>query len=427
MRILKTQDYRLETNVNLFEEDAIETSVKAILNDVILRRDFACIEATLKYDKVSMQSFKMDPNILKQRFEEADPKLIEALKLAKSRIEAYHTYQIEQSWEVSDEEGVRYGQQITPIERVGVYVPGGKASYPSTVLMNVIPAQLAKVEDIVIVSSPNERGEVAESVSVAAYLCGIDEVYAIGGAQAIGALAFGTSEIKKVDKIVGPGNAYVAKAKQLVFGHVGIDMIAGPSEVLIVVDESANPSWVAADMLAQLEHDTMASAIVLSQSEEVLKKVQIEFEKQLKDLPRQEILNESKDNAIGLLATSFEDLVTMINTCASEHCELHVSEPYELLKRVKNAGSIFIGDTSAEVFGDYCAGVNHTLPTSRTARFASALGVYDFIKRSATLYYPEDVMRKHALVVNTIASEEGLSAHAKAAMIRIKEDNHGKN
>lgn len=425
MRILKTQDYRLETNLNLFKEDAIETSVKAILNDVILRRDLACIEATLKFDKVAMQSFKVDPNLLKQRFEEADPKLIEALKLAKSRIEAYHTHQIEQSWEVSDEVGVRYGQQITPIERVGVYVPGGKASYPSTVLMNVIPAQLAKVEDIVIVSSPNERGEVAESVSVAAYLCGIEEVYAIGGAQAIGALAFGTNEIKKVDKIVGPGNAYVAKAKQLVFGHVGIDMIAGPSEVLIVVDESANPSWVAADMLAQLEHDTMASAVVLSQSEDVLNRVQVEFEKQLQTLPRQEILNESKNNAIGLLASSYEDLVEMINTCASEHCELHVSEPYELLKRVKNAGSIFIGDTSAEVFGDYCAGVNHTLPTSQTARFASALGVYDFIKRSATLYYPEEVMRNHAPVVNTIATEEGLIAHARAAMIRLKEDNHG--
>jgi histidinol dehydrogenase len=424
MRIIKTQNYRLETNLNLFKEDAIETRVKAILNDVILRKDLACIEATQRFDNVSMKSFKMDPKVMKKRFEEADPQLIEALKLAKSRIEAYHTHQVEQSWEVTDYEGVRYGQKITPIQRVGVYVPGGKASYPSTVLMNVIPAQLAKVEDIVIVSSPNEDGEVAQSVSVAAYLCGIEEVYAIGGAQAIGALAFGTDEIKKVDKIVGPGNAYVAKAKQLVFGHVGIDMIAGPSEVLIVVDESAKPSWVAADMLAQLEHDTMASAIVLSQSEDVLKKVQSEFEKQLKSLPRQEILSESKNNAIGLLASSFEDLVEMMNTCASEHCELHVSEPYVLLKSVKNAGSIFIGDASAEVFGDYCAGVNHTLPTSRTARFTSALGVYDFIKRSATLYYPEDVMRKHAPVVNTIATEEGLIAHAKAAMIRLKENNN---
>ncbi|MBS3990887.1 MAG: histidinol dehydrogenase [Erysipelothrix sp.] len=424
MRIIKTQDYRLETNLNLFKEDTIETRVKAILNDVILRKDLACIEATQRFDKVSMKSFKMDLKIMKKRFEEADPQLIEALKLAKSRIEAYHIHQLEQSWEVSDEDGVRYGQKITPIQRVGVYVPGGKASYPSTVLMNVIPAQLAKVEEIVIVSAPNEFGEVAQSVSVAAYLCGIEEVYAIGGAQAIGALAFGTEEIKKVDKIVGPGNAYVAKAKQLVFGHVGIDMIAGPSEVLIVVDDSAKPSWIAADMLAQLEHDTMASAIVLSQSEDVLKKVQIEFEIQLKSLPRQEILSESKNNAIGLLASSFEDLVEMINTCASEHCELHVSEPYELLKSVKHAGSIFIGDTSAEVFGDYCAGVNHTLPTSRTARFASALGVYDFVKRSATLYYPEDVMRKHAPVVNTIANEEGLIAHAKAAMIRLKEDNN---
>lgn len=422
MRIIKTQDYRLESNQNLFKEDVIETSVKAILNDVILRKDLACIEATQRFDKVSLESFKMDPSIMKQRFEEADPQLIEALKLAKLRIEAYHTHQIEQSWEVTDQEGVRYGQKITPIQRVGVYVPGGKASYPSTVLMNVIPAQLAKVEEIVIVSSPNERGEVAESVSVAAYLCGIDEVYAIGGAQAIGALAFGTQEIKKVDKIVGPGNAYVAKAKQLVFGHVGIDMIAGPSEVLIVADESAKPSWVAADMLAQLEHDTMASAVVLSQSEEVLKKVQIEFESQLKSLPRQEILTESKNNAFGLLASSFEDLVEMINTCASEHLELHVSKPYELLKSVKHAGSIFIGDTSAEVYGDYCAGVNHTLPTSRTARFASALGVYDFIKRSATLYYPQDVMKKHAPVVNTIATTEGLVAHARAAMIRLKED-----
>lgn len=425
MKILNTQDYRFEGSLNLFKEDAIETSVKAILNDVILRKDLACIEATQRFDHVTLTSFKMDPAILQQRFTQADPQFIEALKLAKSRIEAYHAHQIEQSWEVTDEEGVRYGQQVTPIERVGVYVPGGKASYPSTVLMNVILAQLAKVEEIVIVSSPNERGEVAESVSAAAYLCGIEEVYAIGGVQAIGALAFGTSEIKKVDKIVGPGNAYVAKAKQLVFGHVGIDMVAGPSEVLIVADESANPSWVAADMLAQLEHDTMASAIVLSQSERVLKNVQFEFNKQLQTLPRQEILSESKNNAIGLLASSYEDLVAMINTCASEHCELHVSEPFELLKRVKNAGSIFIGDTSAEVFGDYCAGVNHTLPTSRTARFASALGVYDFVKRSSTLYYPKEVMIHHAPVVNTLATQEGLFAHAKAAMIRILKNNHG--
>lgn len=425
MKILNTQDYRFEGSLNLFKEDAIETSVKAILNDVILRKDLACIEATQRFDHVTLTSFKMDPAILQQRFTQADPQFIEALKLAKSRIEAYHAHQIEQSWEVTDEEGVRYGQQVTPIERVGVYVPGGKASYPSTVLMNVILAQLAKVEEIVIVSSPNERGEVAESVSAAAYLCGIEEVYAIGGVQAIGALAFGTSEIKKVDKIVGPGNAYVAKAKQLVFGHVGIDMVAGPSEVLIVADESANPSWVAADMLAQLEHDTMASAIVLSQSETVLKNVQFEFKKQLQTLPRQEILSESKNNAIGLLASSYEDLVAMINTCASEHCELHVSEPFELLKRVKNAGSIFIGDTSAEVFGDYCAGVNHTLPTSRTARFASALGVYDFVKRSSTLYYPKEVMIHHAPVVNTLATQEGLFAHAKAAMIRILKNNHG--
>jgi histidinol dehydrogenase len=422
MKIMSSSQYRFETSTSLFQEDEIEKSVKVILNDVITRKDQACIEATLKFDKVKMSQFKMDPQVMKQRFDEADPKLVQALILAKQRIEAYHGHQVETSWEVEDDEGVKYGQKVTPIERVGIYVPGGKASYPSTVLMNVIPAQLANVKEIVIVSSPNEFGEVAPSVSVAATLCGISEVYAIGGAQAIGALAFGTNEIKKVDKIVGPGNAYVAKAKQLVFGHVGIDMIAGPSEVLIVIDESCKPSWVAADMLAQLEHDTMAKAIVISQSQKILDEVKQNFDKQIQDLPRQDILSVSQNNAYGLIATSFEDMVTMINQIASEHCELHVSDPYELLSYIQNAGSIFIGDHAAEVFGDYCAGVNHTLPTSTTARFASALGVHDFIKRSATLYYPKNTMRNHAPVVNTLAQSEGLFAHAKAAMIRLKEN-----
>jgi histidinol dehydrogenase len=421
MKIITSSQYRIETSTQLFQEDEIEKSVKAILNDVILRKDQACIEATLKFDKVKMSKFKMDPKVMKQRFDEADPELVKALTLAKERISAYHTHQVEKSWEVEDNEGVKYGQKITPIERVGIYVPGGKASYPSTVLMNVIPAQLANVKEIVIVSSPNEFGEVAPSVSVAATLCGISEVYAIGGAQAIGALAFGTEEMKKVDKIVGPGNAYVAKAKQLVFGHVGIDMIAGPSEVLIVVDESCKPSWVAADMLAQLEHDTMAKAIVISQNQEMLEEIKEKFNTQLKQLPRQDILSVSQNNAYGLVASSFEDMIMMINQIASEHCELHVADPYALLPLILNAGSIFIGDQAAEVFGDYCAGVNHTLPTSTTARFASALGVHDFIKRSATLYYPKNTMRDHAPVVNTLANSEGLFAHGKAAMIRLKE------
>jgi histidinol dehydrogenase len=424
MKIISSTQYRQDNTTSLFQEDDIERSVKTILNDVILRKDQACIDATLKFDKVKMTCFKMDPKIMKQRFDEADSDLIEALTIAKQRIQTYHAHQVETSWEVVDDEGVAYGQKVTPIERVGVYVPGGKASYPSTVLMNVIPAQLANVKEIVIVSSPNEFGEVAPSVSVAAYLCGISEVYAIGGAQAIGALAFGTEEIKKVDKIVGPGNAYVAKAKQLVFGHVGIDMIAGPSEVLIVVDESAKPSWVAADMLAQLEHDTMAKAIVLSQDQDILMNVKQEFEKQLSQLPRQDILSISRNNAYGVLASSWEDLIYMINQIASEHCELHVKEPYQLLSYIKNAGSIFIGDNAAEVFGDYCAGVNHTLPTSTTARFASALGVHDFIKRSATCYYPKHVMKKHAPIVNTLAKSEGLYAHAKAAMIRLEENQY---
>ena len=423
MKILDVKDYNPISSPSFMFDDEIESQVKAILKEVFENQDQACIDATLKFDRVKMNSFKMKPEVLKQRFEKADPALIEALTLAKKRIEAYHAHQVEASWEVVDEEGVRYGQKVTPIERVGIYVPGGKASYPSTVLMNVIPAQLAKVKEIVIVSSPNELGEVAESVSVAATLCGISEVYAIGGAQAIGALAFGTKEIKKVDKIVGPGNAYVAKAKQLVYGHVGIDMIAGPSEVLIVVDESANPSWVAADMLAQLEHDTMASAVVLSTNLGVLNQVKEAFEKQIQTLPRQAILSQSKENAIGYLASNQEELIDMMNTLASEHLELHVRNPEALLQKVKHAGSIFIGSYGAEVFGDYLAGVNHTLPTSQTARFASALGVYDFIKRSATLMYPKETMKKHAPYVNALATFEGLSAHGAAAMIRLKEEN----
>lgn len=421
MKLLSVKDYNQLSSPSSLFDDEIESQVKTILKNVLDHQDQACIEETFKYDGVRMTSFRMNPEVLKQRFEEADPALIEALTLAKKRIEAYHSHQVETSWEVVDEEGVRYGQRITPIERVGIYVPGGKASYPSTVLMNVIPAQLAKVKEIVIVSSPNELGEVAESVSVAATLCGINEVYAIGGAQAIGALAFGTKEIKKVDKIVGPGNAYVAKAKQLVYGQVGIDMIAGPSEVLIVADESANPSWIAADMLAQLEHDTMASAVVLSTSNDVLKHVKEAFEKQIQTLPRQAILMKSKENAIGYLVSSQEELIEMMNTLASEHLELHVKDPETLLQEVKHAGSIFVGAYGAEVFGDYLAGVNHTLPTSQTARFASALGVHDFIKRSATLMYPKETMKKHAPYVNTLATFEGLSAHGAAALIRLKE------
>ena len=421
MKIIQSSDYKVQLKTHLFEEDEIEKQVKSILNDVILRQDQACIEATLKFDRVAMSSFKMKPDVMKKHFDEADPEFLNALIQARDRIRAYHSHQIQSSWEVSDEDGVTYGLKVSPIDRVGVYVPGGKASYPSTVLMNVIPAQLAKVNEIVIVSSPNEHGEVAPSVSIAAHLLGISEVYAIGGAQAIGALAFGTQEIKKVDKIVGPGNAYVAKAKQLVFGHVGIDMIAGPSEVLIVVDDSAQPSWVAADMLAQLEHDTMAHAIVLSTDEAILKTIQSEFEKQIQTLPRQDILSVSRNNALGILAKNFDDMIAVMNNIASEHLELHVSEPYDVLNHVKHAGSIFIGDYGAEVFGDYCAGVNHTLPTSSTARFASALGVHDFVKKSATLHYTKSAMLKHAPVVNILATNEGLFAHAQAAMIRAKE------
>lgn len=422
MKIMPLSEYVKPSSLELFQEDELERKVKAILNDVIVRKDLACIDATLKYDHVVKTSFKMSAALLKKRFEEADPILIQALKRAQARIYAYHLHQKESSWEVTDNEGVTYGQRITPIERVGVYVPGGQASYPSTLLMNVIPAQIANVKEIVIVSSPNEDGEVAPSVSAAAYLLGIEEVYAIGGVQAIGALAFGTQEIKKVDKIVGPGNAYIAKAKQCVFGHVGIDMIAGPSEVLIVADESAKPAWVAADMLAQLEHDTMAQAIVISRSEAVLRAIQIEFELQIKQLPRQHILSLSRNQAFGLLSPSFEALIEGVNALACEHLELHVHDPYAMLPAIKHAGSIFIGDGGAEVFGDYCAGVNHTLPTATTARFASALGVHDFIKRSATVHYSPAAMRNHAPLVNVLARAEGLFAHAHAAMIRIKHD-----
>lgn len=402
-----------------FSKD-IEKSVELILSEVKRKGDSAVRKYTRHYDRHNL-SQRFDEHDICKYAKIADEKIIDALKKSASRIRDFHERQIEHSWSFNNK-GATLGQIITPLHRVGVYVPGGKASYPSTVLMNVIPAQVAGVSEITV-CVPTPMGEVNPSVMAALEMLGVKEVYRIGGAQAIGAIAYGTKTIKKVDKIVGPGNIYVATAKKMVFGDVDIDMIAGPSEITIIADNSANPAIIAADMLSQAEHDEMASIIFITNSDETLIKVSDELKSQIKNLKRKEIAQKSLKSFGAIIKTdSIREAIDIANEIAPEHLEIITEQSSDDVKSVKNAGAVFLGQWTPEPLGDYSAGPNHTLPTCGTARFSSPLGVYDFIKRTSFLQFDKKGFMEIADIVETLADAEGLQAHANTIRIRKKLD-----
>lgn len=399
-----------------FLQPEIEQKVKKIVDDVAKKGDKALKKYTKLFDRHSLP-LQVNTNEIEKEAEKVSKDIFNALEFAKERIWKFHCHQMEQSWKY-EEDDVVLGQIIKPIERVGAYVPGGKASYPSTVLMNIIPAQVAGVKEIAV-TVPTPEGYLNPVVCAALKILGITEVYRAGGAQAVAALAYGTETIKKVDKIVGPGNIYVATAKKIVFGIVDIDMIAGPSEVLVIADESAPAEFVAADLLSQAEHDEMASSVLVTTSEKLAKEVEREIKKQLKNLPKAQIAKNSLKNFGAIvIVESLEQAATVANTIAPEHLEIMTEKPEEVLQLIKNAGAIFLGLWSPEPIGDYVAGPNHTLPTSQTSRFSSPLGVYDFIKRSSLIKVGKNGFERLACYVDVLATLEGLQAHANTVKIR---------
>jgi len=407
------------TRYEAAQDEAVESAVRAIIAEVRARGDAAVLEYTKKFDRVPAKSMA-ELEVPRAKLEAALAALPavqrEALETAAARVRAFHERQRAESWEFTDAEGTRLGQRVTPLERVGVYVPGGKAAYPSTVLMNVIPAKVAGVGTIVM-TSPNAE----PMVLAAAALAGVDRVLAIGGAQAVAALAYGTATVPRVDKIVGPGNAYVAAAKRQVFGQVGIDMIAGPSEILVIGDGAAPADWVALDLFSQAEHDEVAQAILISPSKAYLDEVQAAIAKLLPTLARREVAEASLAARGALIqARSLEEACALADRIAPEHLELAVAEPEALLGRLRHAGAIFLGRWSSEAIGDYCAGPNHVLPTAGTARFSSPLGVYDFQKRTSVIQVSEGGARTLGRVAATLAEGEGLEAHARSAQARFR-------
>lgn len=399
-----------------FSEPKIEDSIRKILNDIKKSGDKALARYTKLFDKHSL-SLKVSKKEIEKKTKNVSKDIINALAFAADRIRKFHEKQLEKSWQYGEGD-IILGQIIRPLERVGAYVPGGKASYPSTVLMNIIPAQVAGVKEIAV-CVPTPNGELNSLVCAALDILGIKEVYRVGGAQAIAAMAYGTETIKKVDKIVGPGNIYVATAKKLVFGEVDIDMIAGPSEILIIADDSANPAYVASDMLSQAEHDEMACSLLVTTSEKLANSVKKEITKQLKKLPKASIAKESLKNFGAIIVVkSLQEACDVANTIAPEHLEVMTENPEKLLPLLKNAGAIFLGQWTPEPIGDYVAGPNHTLPTSGTARFFSPLGVYDFIKRSSLIKVDKKGFERLAPYVEVLATLEGLHAHANTVKTR---------
>ncbi len=400
-------------------------AAKKIVDRVRSEKDAALFEYTAMWDcnEINVGNVKVSVEEMKAAYDTLESELQEAITLSAARIESFHQKQKQNTWIDVKENGEILGQRVTPLEKVGVYVPGGKAAYPSSVLMNVIPAKVAGVERIVMVTPASKDGQLTKEVMAAAYIAGVTEVYKIGGAQAIAALAFGTETIPKVDKIVGPGNIYVTLAKREVFGYVNIDSIAGPSEILIIADESANPTFVAADLLSQAEHDQLASAVLITTSKALAEKVQKEVERFYEMLPRQEILNESLANYCAIvIEPDMESACELANTIAPEHLELAVTAPFEVLTRIKNAGAIFLGHYTPEPVGDYMAGPNHVLPTNGTARFFSPLGVDDFIKKSSILSFTKEALMPIGKSIVRFAESERLFAHALSVQVRLDEE-----
>lgn len=410
----------LEIIENREEDLEVINDVKNILDEVKRDKDKALRKYNKLYDKVDIYDLKVSKEEIDEAFNLVDEEFINALKSSIENIKKYHEKQLKNGYTITNENGVFIGQLITPIERVGVYVPGGTASYPSSVVMNVIPAKIAGVKEVVMVTPPKSNGKINPYILVAARLSGVDEIYKVGGAQSIGALAYGTESIKKVYKIVGPGNIYVATAKKLVFGAVDIDMVAGPSEILVIADENANSKFIAADLMSQAEHDKRAAAILVTTSKKLYEEVVEEINLQIKELERKDIIEEALINyGMAIICTDLDKCIEISNNIAPEHLELMIDNPIEYLGKVKNAGSIFLGSYSPEPLGDYYAGPNHVLPTSGTAKFSSPLSVDSFIKRSSYLYYPKEELERVSKEIMTLAEKEGLTAHKNSVKVRV--------
>ncbi|WP_407920409.1 histidinol dehydrogenase [Gottfriedia luciferensis] len=418
------QNEKLENILNRTNLQTLDIvkSIEKILLNIKENGDEAVRQYSLIYDDVKLENFEVSEDEFNEAMEQTDEELINALIQAKKNIEKYHEKQLQDGYKINGEN--HYVKQIIhPIEKVGVYIPGGKAAYPSTVLMNVIPAKLAGVDEIIIVTPPNKEGKIKPSILVAAKLAGATKVLKIGGAQAIGALAYGTESIQKVDKIVGPGNIYVALAKKYVSGVVGIDMVAGPTEVVVLADEFANPKYIVADLMAQAEHDEMASSIVITNSEKLARSILQEIPNQLEKQPRKEIIKSAFENYGAIIVVkTIDEGIEFVNKIAPEHVEVMINNPESIVHKIKNAGAIFLGDYTPEPVGDYYAGTNHTLPTSGTARFTSPLNVNDFQKKTSVVYYNKQALNEAKQHIEIIANEEGLYGHAKAISIRFEEE-----
>ena len=401
-----------------------EARVNDIITNVRENKDAAIFDYTKRFDgaDIDASNILVTEEEIKEAYEQVDEKLLDVIRKALVNIKTYHEKQRQNSWFDSQENGIILGQKVTPLQRVGVYVPGGKAVYPSSVLMNVMPAKVAGVDEIIMTTPPGADGKVYPSTLVAAKEAGVDKIYKVGGAQAVAAMAFGTESIPKVDKIVGPGNIYVALAKKAVFGYVSIDSIAGPSEILVLADETANPRFVAADLLSQAEHDEMASAILITTSRELAEQVSIEVDKFTAQLSRKEIIQKSLDNyGYILVADNMEDAIATANEIASEHLELVTKNPFEVMTKIRNAGAIFIGEYSSEPLGDYFAGPNHVLPTNGTAKFFSPLSVDDFIKKSSIISYSREALEPVYKDIVSFAECEKLTAHANSIRVRFED------
>lgn len=429
MRTLKlTEDTKKELLGNLLNRNPgsygeYEETVNGIINDIRKNGDKALFEYTEKFDKcvIDASSIKITKEEIEEAYRALDPEFVEVMKRSAENIRAFHEKQKRNTWIDTKEDGSILGQRILPIEISGVYVPGGKAAYPSSVLMNVVPAKVAGVERIVMCTPPGKDGKVNPGTLVAADIAGVTEGYKVGGAQAIAAMAFGTESVPKVDKITGPGNIFVALAKKACFGHVSIDSIAGPSEILVLADESANARYVAADLLSQAEHDEMASAILITTSQELADNVSKEIDGFLQTLSRADIIKKSLDNyGYIFVADNMEDAIEAANAVASEHLEIITVNPYETMTKIKNAGAIFLGDYSSEPLGDYYAGPNHILPTNRTARFFSPLSVDDFVKKTSIISYSRAALEKVHSDIELFAKQEGLTAHANSIAVRFE-------
>lgn len=412
-------DYLKSRNEDISADVITKTAM--ILEDVKKQKDEAVRNYTKQFDGLDIEDFCVSKEEIEKAAKQADPFFVECMKEAKKNIEYFHQAQKQHGYLLQKEKGIYLGQRVLPLDSVGIYVPGGRAQYPSSVLMNAIPARIAGVSRIVMITPPSKTGGVHPNIAAAALIAEVDEIYKVGGAQGIGALAYGTEQIKKVDKIVGPGNIFVAAAKKLVFGSVDIDMIAGPSEILVIADEDANPTFIAADLLSQAEHDPMASAILVTTSASVCEAVNVELARQCPLLPKKEIAQASLDTyGTSIVCESLNECVEIANAIAPEHLELMVKDPMSLLGRVTHAGSVFMGYYTCESIGDYFGGTNHVLPTSGTARFSSALSVDSFIKKSSYLYYTEEALQAYGDRIMCMAKEEDLQAHANAVKVRMK-------